>query len=815
MLDFFRRYQRYFFLVITVVIVISFSFFGTYSTIPAENIREQVAFTAIDGSQIQRSDLEEMVLFLSTDSEDKIIFGGIWGPNFLNDGVVRKDFLQTGLGEILAAQYEPLVAAELQKRLEKEKRFALYSHPEAAFINIEAVWEYFAPDMKSNYGALKRSTQATSNEALAARVRLYLAERRLPPPMLKQILRYQEKQNNWVTPDASLDRTDLSLFGYHTLDDWFGTNFIRLTSEFMINAAKVAEQKGYVVTKEEALADLMRNAQTSYQQNLKNQHLGVSNSAEYFNEQLRRMNMDQAIAVKIWRQVLLFRRLFQDIGQSVFVDPFSFEQVNAYAKQSASGDLYQLPKELQLNNYSALQKLEVYLAAVSKRPTEESKLLELPTVFLSPTEVAKNYPELVEKRYFLEISDVEKKNIQSKVGLKQSWEWQVQDANWAKLKKEFPELAVKKGDSRDERFATLESLDDRTRSKIDVFSRDAIIDSRPEFLSEALEHAEAKRQVVGLTLKGDSLVFQGLKDPKKMMALLDQAPLAGEDLAAASDKAKNAQEQLNAFSDDKQHYYRIRVLERKPDLEILTFAEASKNGALDKIVDKKLEAFYQQNREQNAAAFQKEDKSWKSLAEVRSAVADLYFAKILKAIRQDYAKAAPKDKKRELTLGDNAAPYRLYAYVRTIKEALEKAPEKATGFVREAKAGKTTQQLTDREPLADQWKLERKEYIVDRAKEEKKFNPADLFAIPLGSWTAVETHANGDLFFFQKTGNVSTAGSTLVADKIDQARRLLSDDSQRAYMKHFVKKLKDNHAISLDYVNRPVEIFEESDGEIQ
>ncbi len=33
MLAFFRKYQRYFFLVITIVIVISFSFFGTYSTL--------------------------------------------------------------------------------------------------------------------------------------------------------------------------------------------------------------------------------------------------------------------------------------------------------------------------------------------------------------------------------------------------------------------------------------------------------------------------------------------------------------------------------------------------------------------------------------------------------------------------------------------------------------------------------------------------------------------------------------------------------------------------------------------------------------
>lgn len=807
MLGFFRRFQRYIFLLITVVIVISFSFFGTYNTIPAENIREQVAFVAVDGSQVQRSELEEMVLFLSTDSDDKLLFGGIWGPNFLNDGTVRKDFLQTGLAEILAVNYEPLVAADLQKRLEKEKRFKLYSHPEAAFLNIEAVWEYFAPEMKSNYATLKRVGKASSEEAITARVRLYMGERRLPPSMVRQVLRYQEKQNNWVTPDASLDRTDLSLFGYHSLDDWFGPNFLRLIGEFIINAGKVAEQKGYVVTKDEALADLMRNAHNSYQQNLQNPHLSVANSTEYFNEQLRRMNMDQAMAVKVWRQVLLFRRLFQDIGQSVLVDPFSFEQFNAYAKESATGELYQLPKELHLNDYQALQKMEAYLNVVTKRPTEESKLLPLPTEFLSAAEVSKKAPELVQKRYFLEISQAEKKNLQAKVGVKDSWNWQVQDANWAVLKKEFPELGIKKGETREDRFAALESLDNRTRGRVDAFSRNALLDAHPEWVEKALSQAEAKQQVIGLALKGETAPLS-LKDPKKLMALLDQAPLAGEE-PEASDSAKKAQAQLNMFSDDQQHYYRIRVLERLPEMEVLTFAEANKKGALDSLVEAQLDSHYQKVRTQNPAAYQKEDKSWKPLAEIKTAIADLYFAKILKAIGQDYAKAAPKDKKQELAKGDNAAPYRFYAHMRASKEALEKHPEKALDVIRAPASVENTHKLSKREPLAHQWKIEKKEHRVERAKDEKKLNPQEVFAMVVGSWTAVQTSPNGDVYFFHKTSNAPQEASSMVADKIDQARRLLSDDVQRAYMRQLVADIKGKNAISLDYLNQPMEMEEQ------
>src|ERR1700722_11523304 len=140
MLDFFRSYQRYFFLVITVVIIISFSFFGTYSTLGSNNWREQIAFKAVDGREVTRSDVDEMALFLATDNEDKMLYGGFWGPNFLNDGVIRKNFLETGLGVELALAYGEDLQDDIHKRSAKEKNYRLYSHPQAPFLSVENVW---------------------------------------------------------------------------------------------------------------------------------------------------------------------------------------------------------------------------------------------------------------------------------------------------------------------------------------------------------------------------------------------------------------------------------------------------------------------------------------------------------------------------------------------------------------------------------------------------------------------------------------------------------------------------------------------------
>ena len=59
MLQLFRKYQRYLYILITTVIVISFSFFGTYGTLSDGSFREQIAFTTVNGTDVTRHELDE------------------------------------------------------------------------------------------------------------------------------------------------------------------------------------------------------------------------------------------------------------------------------------------------------------------------------------------------------------------------------------------------------------------------------------------------------------------------------------------------------------------------------------------------------------------------------------------------------------------------------------------------------------------------------------------------------------------------------------------------------------------------------------
>lgn len=785
MLHFFRKYQRYFFLMTTIVIVISFSFFGTFSALSDNPFREQIAFTAVDGRTVTRHELDEMVAFLATDADDKQFFGGSWGPNFLNDGVIKKNFLATGLGVMLATAYPDDIKHDLEPRIDKERRYALYTHPQARFIGVESAWNYFTPEMTKHFTTLRSFNDPSTPQAFETRTTLFLMERQLPSTLLHRVLRSQEAQYSWLTPDRNLDYIDLSLFGYHTVEDWFGPRFVRLAAEFVINAAIIAEQRGYQVSKADAMADLIRNADVSFRQNLNNPKLGVTSSQEYFSEQLRRLGSDHNMAVKTWQQVLLFRRLFQDMGGSVFVDPHTFAMFDAYALASADGQIYRLPKELQINNYRTLQKLETYLNAVSKRSEDEKAKLKLPTTFLSAAEVVKTTPTLVQKRYLLEIAQVNKKSLESNIAVKDTWNWEVETTNWELLKKQFPELGLKPSTTKEERYAILDALDDKTRGRIDTFARTSIVNEHPEWLETALAAAPQSRQVVGLHEKGTNAPFNGLDNGKKLMELLD-----------ASDKVPN-------FTADNKTYYRISVIDREKEPEVMTFAEANQQGILDTILDNNLETYYAKIRDAAPKEFQKDDKSWKAFDDVKDAVADRYFEKILRSIRTQYAAAIAPEKAPEQMIPDFAASVRLFPYVQEVKNAIEKNPSTTSQWIRTPIAKNDNPNVLPKQmKLNDQWKMEMADYQTTRSGFNTLVDKTEIFALNPGGWTKVNAPANGDLNFFQLKEKGKPVASKSNIQSVSKARLLLSDNAQQHLMESLLKLMGTKNAISLEYLNQ-------------
>ncbi len=122
MLEFFRRYQRSFFITITAVIIASFLFFGASPSWFQEDSEDEKAGSTViartvNGLPITLAETQRLARFIAIEAEETLPHRQL--PNLCNDGVIRNDFLKTGIDALLRTAYPeacqqnfPFIAAQ-------------------------------------------------------------------------------------------------------------------------------------------------------------------------------------------------------------------------------------------------------------------------------------------------------------------------------------------------------------------------------------------------------------------------------------------------------------------------------------------------------------------------------------------------------------------------------------------------------------------------------------------------------------------------------------------------------------------------------
>lgn len=795
MLQFFRRYQRAVFIVITFVIVISFSFFGTFQTFSGKDQEDKVAFTAVDGSKVRRSELNDMINFLASDSHD-YLFSASNSGNGLNDGVVVNDILDSGLAQVITSPYLAQIGEEQQVRLEREKRYNPYTHPKAPFLTAEQVWAYYAPDIKTNFDLLRSFETTKSEEAFSARVDLFMAERHFPSAYLKQFLRYQEMQHKWLPQDPNLAYQDLSLFGYHNVQDWFGRQFIELCAQFVINSAKIAQAKGYTVTKEEVIGSLFRNAESAYRQSRSQGMMTATNVGDYFTEQLRRLGMDQSRAVKLWTDVLLFRTLFFDNADSVLVDRTSYNSFYHYQNEYVDIDLFQLPKDLRFATVRDLEQFALYLNAVRlpEEAAKQSDPLNIPKEFLAARDVKKVYPELVERKIFLRYATLNKDQLQTKIGVKNTWEWQVADKNWKTLRGRYPELANYPDNTVEERLQALDRLEPARRAMLDSYSRSQIVDEHPEWIKQALQEAPTKEEELALRAQGGKTPFEGVKNTVELIKLLDSVPLNEES------------EQLATYTQDNQHYVRILVLDRSKPEALLTFAEAKGDGTLDRLLDKTLETSYPRLKTKEPSLFLTESGDWKPFNDVKDNVALLYFADLFKKLELEidlYKKHLPdftdwSDRQKALVA------ISLLPLVREKQEEVKESLAKSTEWLDEQETASET-------ATPSQFKLVKSRERLVRRDPTFAVNPELAFSLEKETLSGLTNYQSSGPSFFIVMAKGYLPSDEQVRAKVLEERSLLGREALAKLGGLLLTEMQKKGSIEIELVSKESTLAKQSE----
>jgi len=544
MLQFFRKYQKFIFIVITCAVVISFVFFGSYQAIAP-------AFRTKGEDEV--SYVTRMARFL--DTEQWMMSRRIFAENFLNDGVVSKEFLESGMAELLVQANPELFKKDFEERREKEKNYQPYTHPYLPTLSAVNLWSMFAPDLPKKLFNLQEG-----KGGFKERTELFLAQKNFPPALLSQIIRYQEHNYPQMPGDPRLAREDVTLFSYHGLSDWYGEVFLETLAKVIIQTANNARKQGFKVTKEELLTDLVMRSQEVYNNLKQHMDLAVDDGYGFFQLSLRQMDLTEQMALKIWEDVTLFRRLMHAVGDGALVDSMALSQFYAYAHENVLIEMIQMAPEVRLASMDDLKRFEVYLAAVGTKKVSD---LDIPLNYAPISTIKEHTPELIGKRYQLQVAEISKEALQARVSVREMVQWQCASENWSLLQKRFPELAKNEG----EPFELLEKMEEKSRRQIDTFSRKKIVELHPEWIEESLAASEMNEKKVFLSEKSEQ-PFVGIVDSAKLSSALE------------------AKDELMCYTQDEEHYYRFLVSERGIQNEILSYQEASQMKVLDKLSER-------------------------------------------------------------------------------------------------------------------------------------------------------------------------------------------------------------------------------------
>ena len=784
MLDFFRRYQHYFFGVIAVVIILSFCFFGTqHSFSRPETIKDHCIGKGVDGSKIMKSEMDQMVRFLRSDRNDTALAEKGIMPNFFNDGVIRKDLLEEGIGLLLVEAYFDGLKKELQDKAHSHKHFRPYIHPYAPFISLKNLWAQVLPKQQANLDRFFDQRGEMDPETFSLLVDLYLGESAFPPHILREYLMFQEKSCDWIRPDPTLSNARLSVFQCASIEDWFGSKFLELSAQFIINSAAYAKKLGYKVSKKEAQIDLFQKGFESLQMQMHKLDVSIKEVEDLWQKQLQSLRMEEKEAVALWQKVLLFRRLFQEVGASVFVDPYLHEAFYGFALKTAYVDLYHLSKGLEIKDFDSFMELEYYLDQVSEN---KKRCSFLPDTFSSIETIEKKCPQLIEQRLLVEVGEVQKDEVALNVSLKETWEWQLQKENYALLEQEFPELSLHRGEDLYNYFAVLEKVHPDLKEKIDHFSRSKIVDSHPEWIEEALSQKHIVKREISISPTNETCLFGG----KEVVDLFKKALLKQE--LDGEREAVEARQKLEMYSGDGETYYSFHILDRDLNQSVLTFEEARERGILSSLLNRHLETVYLNIRSQYPELFKGEDGQWYPLEKIKNALGKIVYAKRLEAIDQELRHYGI-EKSENNDLNHFYPKYCLYPSLYQARQTLIEG-KNAKDVLKQPLSQGIEDCLHPKEGLAAQWRLIKTQKVFKNCEKSVSILPI-LFSMNEEDWSELNGDDECSFHFFQlKKKEVPTHH---FSSQIKKGQTLLARESKRHFMKDFLNLLKQENRIHL------------------
>ncbi|MDN3504325.1 MAG: hypothetical protein P0S95_01965 [Rhabdochlamydiaceae bacterium] len=764
MLSLLRKHQKIVFATAGLLVIFSMCFFGVASQGDRGAERPNVVLgRALDGSKVNSNEVFEMVHFLNNASNPH--FGLISSE----DDVIMNSVFKSGLASMLIDSYYDEMKEELDSKLEVYSKYKPYAHPEVQFVNAEMIWSFAAPELSD---ALKNFKQESDpHKQLRHVINAYCAQTEFPEFALRNTLYKYQQQFGAKYQDPYILRGNLSLFNARSPYELLGSNFMNLTAQFIQNAAIYAKQKGHKVSIEEAKASLIEHSVRAYKELHPTEQFDGAKAGESYKLAFKKLMVPEKKVIQMWQKVLLFNRLFEEADGSVFLDTLAYDQINQFTKESLELNVYSLPQTLVVDNFEKMMKLELYLDNVSKRSHDQ--LVMIPEQFHSVERVKSRCPQLLAKKFELEVNQVARSEVALQVGLKELFEYEVLCFN--ELKTKFPALALKEATTTEEKLEVLDGLEPLVKTKLDDYVKEQIIAQNESWIYSALDKEKGQTLSVVLNIDDVNTVFEGFEDNNQVIAKFEKA------LLDAKRNESAAVVQLIGAGDV---FYSVKVLSAQEEYEVLSFEQALSIGALDRLLDERLAREYPIVRVAHAVTFKNASGEFKPLSEVREDVGRFVFSESITQL-QNYLKDESNTPHENLNALDQLATYRMHHFLTNALTSIREN-SKVDHYV-------LNDEVVD--GLEGQFKLQSEKQVVSRS-EPTQLLDEQLFRMKQGEWSNISVLPSLGLGFFHVDSK--KLDDTMRKKAMQEGHALLVEEARRVVLKDVLSEIESRHAIHFD-----------------
>ncbi|MCH9622086.1 MAG: hypothetical protein S4CHLAM20_15210 [Chlamydiia bacterium] len=561
MLSFFSKHSRVMMSGVMICVVFTMLFFGVGGKNLPQKAEVKDVVYQIGEKQIKRRVFKKQIDSMKTYLSYDLGYGFndvLERQNIFSDGFFV-ELISSALGKKLVYEHYDLLKDDFATQMKKHRRQRMYKHPSGK-VSLEGQLKIYAKDFHASIKKVDDKKREIDVSLLVDMIDMVRHQIDFTPHDMRLLMKICLRDYHNLE-DPMLERKNMAIFQARNNEDLFGSAFMELFAQVVLEGAAFAKDHGFSVSYEEAEGVVLRKAKDL----IDDKFQAIENEKQY-DEVLSRFEYSLGLSrkdlVKAAQAVMTFEKMLKNNDNSLLIDQMALSKLFGSKVETLIVDKVEENRNLAVTSVQDALELNAYLTSIG----EQDEFLMVPKKTYDESVILKKAPNLFTKNYVLKMASRSKLQVGNDIALKKLWKFQTGDG-WDVIAEKF---SLEKNLSKDERFYVLQSLSKAKQKDVDAFSRHAYVDSQMDLVKEALKKQDLSKVTFYYNENVKSNHFPEGFDETKLMEEVDKL---------------NKGEELSFYSQDDKLFFRVMLLKKPEKASFTSFAQAKENGFLAKMVE--------------------------------------------------------------------------------------------------------------------------------------------------------------------------------------------------------------------------------------